>query len=96
MPMFRKKPAEIEAWQWNGEQSGQMEGVCQCQHNRMPHVHTAHVTDFMPDGQMVFLKPGDWIIPEQCGGYYYPCKPDVFANTYDPLLPTPQESSDAN
>jgi len=85
MSKFRKKPVEIEAWQWNGEQSGQMEGVCQCEMNRVPHLHTAHVTEFNPAGQMVFLAKGDWIIPEQKSGHYYPCKPDIFAATYDPV-----------
>ena len=28
--------------------------------------------------------PGDWIIPEMNGGWY-PCKPDVFEATYEPI-----------
>jgi hypothetical protein len=84
MAKFKKIPVEIEAWQWNGEHSGQMEGVCQCEHNRMPHLHTAHDNSF-GDGQMVFLTEGDWIIPESKSNRYYPCKPDVFAKTYEPV-----------
>lgn len=85
MARFRRKQSEVVAWQWNGETQGNMEGVCQCETNSEPHLHTAHVTNFAPKGQLVFLSKGDWIIPEQSGPYYYPCKPDVFASTYEPI-----------
>jgi hypothetical protein len=96
MATFRKIPVEIVAWQWNGETAGQMEGVCQCEMNSTPHVHTAHITDFNPAGQLVFLKKGDWIIPEQSGGHYYPCKPEVFAKTYEPVVPVGRPSEGSN
>lgn len=36
------------------------------------------------------LSDGDWIIPESDGEHFYPCKPDVFAVTYEPAgTPTP-------
>lgn len=37
-------------------------------------------------GQRTPVVPGDWIIQERDGEHYYPCKPDVFANTYEPFL----------
>lgn len=80
MPKFRKKPVEIEAWQYTGEMAGELRGVCQCELGRhVPHVHTMH------DGQLARLTAGDWIIPEPVPDRYYPCKPDVFAKTYDPI-----------
>jgi hypothetical protein len=80
MPKFRKKPVEIEAWQWNGESQGQMRGVCNCHiGNWGSHLHTMH------EGQVVLLGFGDWIVPEPVPDRYYPIKPDVFAKTYDPV-----------
>ena len=35
--------------------------------------------------------PGDYII-RGVQGEFYPCKPDIFAETYDPVIPTPQLS----
>lgn len=80
MAQFRKKPVVIEAWQWKCERQGELRGVCNCyQGNWGSHLHTMH------EGQIVMLEHGDWIIPEPDGEHYYPCKPDVFANTYDPV-----------
>jgi len=33
--------------------------------------------------QNVYLVPGDWILPEQDGEHFYPCKPDIFEMTYE-------------
>ena len=38
-------------------------------------------------GQRAFLNPGDWIITEPGGYYHYPCKPEIFADTYEPVSP---------
>lgn len=40
-------------------------------------VHTIH------QGQTVKIEPGDYIIPEPDGIHFYPCKEDVFKNTYE-------------
>ncbi|MET7412487.1 DUF6011 domain-containing protein [Streptomyces rubiginosohelvolus] len=47
-------------------------------------VRTAH-------DELATVRHGDWIIPEAQSGRFYPCKPDVFAATYEPaeaLRPT--------
>jgi hypothetical protein len=80
---YRKKPIVIEAEQYL-EGHPLVEGVCKCL-GRFPHVHTIH------DNQIVVLDFGDWIIPEPDGVHYYPCKPDIFAETYD-LVVDPDES----
>ena len=64
----------IEAWQYPADRRG----VCNCDQNMMDHLHTAHA------GQTVTLFDGDWIIPEMSGQGHYPCKPDIFAATYEP------------
>ncbi|MFJ4902814.1 hypothetical protein [Streptomyces sp. NPDC088727] len=44
-------------------------------------VRTAH-------GDLAPVRHGDWIIPEAEPGLFYPCKPDVFAATYEPIAAT--------
>ena len=81
---FRKLPVVIEAHCWAGD-GHELEGVCQrCK--EMPdaaHVHTL-------EGPLR-VSYGDWII-RGVKGEFYPCKPDVFAMTYEPVdePPTPQ------
>lgn len=82
MPKFRKKPVVIEAIQWTGE-------------------NEVEIADFMEDVTIRFKYPekiltiptlegdhqarvGDWII-RGIRGEYYPCKPDIFKKTYEPV-----------
>lgn len=81
MAKYRKKPVVIEAEQYVGY-GKLVEGMCNsrtCYNkgNSEPHVHTIH------DGQMVLLKVGDFVIPEPDGIHFYPCKPDIFEQTYE-------------
>lgn len=84
MPKFRKKPVVIEAVQFHVKGPLAV-GVCYCPepdgrtHYAVPHVHTIH------KGQRVVVVDGDWIIPEPDGQHFYPCKPDIFDATYDPV-----------
>lgn len=34
-------------------------------------------------GEIATARHGDWIIPDAKPGTFYPCKPDVFAKTYE-------------
>lgn len=34
-------------------------------------------------GQETTFQHGDWIIPEPMPGRFYPCKPEIFALTYE-------------
>ena len=81
MAKFRKRPVIIEAEQYK-EYGKLVKGMCNSQScytagNIEPHVHTIH------GGQIVNLEIGDWIIPEPDGMHYYPCKPDIFKETYE-------------
>lgn len=40
------------------------------------HVITTH-------GERAVVRHGDWVIPDAKPGTFYPCKPDVFAATYE-------------
>lgn len=80
MPQYRKKPVAIEAEQWFPDRT--VKGVHwerQCGDDGeflTPYVVTIH-------GQRAYLAPGDWVIPEPKQGHFYPCKPDIFAATYE-------------
>lgn len=87
MPKFRKKPVEIEAFQfgYGGEwpewfarivDQGEI-FVYGRAHEKGPHIEISTL-----EGDMV-AAPGDWII-RGVKGDIYPCKPDIFAATYDP------------
>lgn len=84
---YRKKPVVIEAWQWNGtdnwlEAPEWLQAVI---------VHWSPKVLYIPtlEGSMA-ASPGDWII-KGVKGEIYPCKPDIFAATYEPA-----ESRDAD
>jgi len=83
MGKFRKKPVVIEAEQYL-ERGKFVTGMCTSTAcfvsvNNIPHVHTIH------NNQMVNLEIGDYIIPEPDGVHFYPCKPDIFEKTYEPV-----------
>ncbi len=86
MARFRKKPVVIEAVQWTGENwadvwafinsaDGDMEKYA-CSPNGAVAIETAEGT--------MKASPGDWII-KGVKGELYPCKPDIFSETYDPV-----------
>jgi len=87
---FRKKPVVIEATQFFENRQPWPRGVkpATLQHNLprdrdywpagAPVVVTIH-------GQTTRVRDGDWIITEPDGKHFYPCKPDIFAATYEPV-----------
>jgi len=89
MPKYRKKPVVIDAVQFNGngpsceEVTQFLGGSQQSQPNHIWKPRTydgGHIVTL--EGNMEFI-PGDWII-KGVKGEFYPCKPDIFAATYDP------------
>jgi hypothetical protein len=75
---FRKKPIVIEAEQFTGNINleGKFTRAIHLSDTRRAYVVTIH-------GDRAYLAVGDWIIPEPDGVHFYPCKPDIFAATYD-------------
>lgn len=69
---FRKKPVTIEAVQWF--RYGDHPAVVRYDGNK-GYINT------LEGGHEV--TPGDWIITG-VKGEHYPCKPDIFAMTYEP------------
>ena len=80
---FRKKPVVIEAQQFAGDEA-QMESVaCWCDGAlaRSGGGDWCCYIDSL-EGEMR-ASYGDWII-KGVKGEFYPCKPDIFAATYEP------------
>lgn len=73
MPKFRKKPVVIEAVRFEHGWD-KFPGRCDCSNAPLPHIHTL-------EGVMS-PQLGDWII-KGVKGEFYPCKPDIFAATYE-------------
>jgi hypothetical protein len=71
---YRKKPVVIEATQWfkMGDHPAVFEGHL----SGMPRIETL-------EGPMT-VTPGDYIITG-VKGEHYPCKPDIFEMTYEPV-----------
>lgn len=76
---FRKKPVVIDAVQFDAQalRGEWPKGICTAAHNLSPHVHTLE--------GMLRVSHGDWIITGVVGEIY-PCKPDVFEKTYEPVV----------
>jgi hypothetical protein len=78
----RKKPVEVEAWRWNGETLNERPDWL-----RGPDVlYDGHQGVLLIDtleGTMT-AQLGDWII-RGVKGEIYPCKPDIFEQTYEPV-----------
>ncbi|CCM77106.1 hypothetical protein [Rhizobium mesoamericanum] len=90
MPQFRKKPVVVEAVLWTGKrlEPGATPWITEALNKGTPDrpgaimrigetVHTGTL-----EGVMI-AQPGDYII-QGVKGELYPCKPDIFAATYDP------------
>ena len=98
MAKFIKKPVTIEAIQWNGNTNlKEIESFVGRRLNTELESETAYVAGQGPpvfsllietkEGVMKAFK-NDWIIKEPFptgDRDFYPCKPDIFANTYEPI-----------
>lgn len=83
--MFRKKPVVVEARQVGNDYDEDLATMRWCG-GEFPH------EDFQ-DEMLFFIqtlegamdvKPGDWVI-KGVAGEFYPCKPDIFEATYEPV-----------
>lgn len=100
MPLFRKKPVTIEAVQLTWKT---WDDVCEFTGGIISPTNPARSVDTFSDtcGELSpyieltiptlegdhTAKHGDWII-KGIKGEFYPCKPDIFAATYDPVEET--------
>ena len=82
---YRKKPVVIDAEQWFANSRKVIDGVCTKADTGImlfiggsgqPHIHTLE--------GIYEVSEGDWIITG-VKGEKYPCKPDIFEQTYEPV-----------
>lgn len=86
MPKFRKKPVEIEAIQWNGagfDIAKVPVWFADAYMNKQIDRADDKLHIVTLEGVMT-ANADDWII-RGVKGEIYPCKPDIFTATYDPL-----------
>lgn len=86
---YRKKPEVVEAMQWDGTAIS----ATRILEWGFSGLGTATYDYSKPEQQRLrirtlegslYASPGDWII-RGIAGDFYPCKPEIFANTYDPV-----------
>ena len=89
---YRKKPVVIEAM-WFAGTPAQMLGVAawcggRARSETKPSDRTdiAYWLDIPTLEGVMRANPGDYII-RGVAGEFYPCKPDIFAATYEPVAP---------
>lgn len=94
MAKYRKKPVVIEAEQFTDEhirahlfdKAPLPRGVSLARatwNERTGHIGVTQFTVTTIHGEKATIVSGDWIMPEPDGEHFYPCKPDIFAATYE-------------
>ena len=76
---YRKKPAVVEAVRWNG--NNYKEVIDFAENNKIWFDALGNIWIATLEGDMI-AKKGDYII-KGVRGEFYPCKPDIFAETYE-------------
>lgn len=88
---FRKRPVVIQALQWTGDNRHQvLEFIGEKGGHWQASVpETGDVAGMLPGAIVIYTREGnhtatagDWII-RGIAGEFYPCKPDIFRDTYD-------------
>lgn len=93
---FRKKPVVIDAFQWTGGDTSALTafvgspGWTRADAREMGFDDPEQVIVYnKAEDQWLQVPVGHWII-RGVQGEYYPCKPDIFATTYEPAdTPSP-------
>lgn len=90
---FRKRPVEIEAMQWTGDNPAAMRAFTGMHATESGGEHFVFTTQsghgelfVAANGAWLPLEIGEWVLSDARG--FYPCKPDIFAQTYDELEAT--------
>jgi hypothetical protein len=87
MSRYRKKPVVIDAVQWTGDNPNEVKALTGTQAVIDWATTREDRTLVIPtlEGDHV-ARPGDWII-RGVKGELYPCQPDIFEATYEPVVP---------
>ena len=85
---YRKKPVVIEAMQFTGKNVLEVCGFVG-KENMVVASGLPHITIVTLEGKMQ-AQPNDFII-KGIKGEFYPCKPDIFAMTYEEAPPSEEK-----
>lgn len=77
---FRKKPVIVDAIQWTGHNTDLVMSFFK-EHNQQAYYGIDYIAIPTLEGEMR-ASIGDWII-KGVKGEFYPCKPDIFEQTYE-------------
>ena len=80
---YQKKPVIIEAVQWTGT-SENIDEVMEFMQADIMFISNDRLKIRTLEGDMI-ADPGDYII-KGIKGEFYPCKPDIFEQTYEPYI----------
>ena len=83
MTKYRKKPVVIEALQWSGSNWHEMLAWAKWEHDHGVSTDGDLLLIHTLEGEMT-ASPGDWV-SQGVQGEFYPCKPDIFEATYEPV-----------
>ena len=85
---FRKLPVIVDAWRWNGESDSDKSvylldqmSTRLCNKCGVPMNMHGWVSSCR---DKYIICPGDWIVKNEKGDFF-PCKPDIFKQTYEPV-----------
>lgn len=84
MKKYRKKPIDVDAIQWTGENIDEMCLFLGSNNLTIERSPTKNHLSFWTSQGMALAKKGDYIIKE-IDGEFYPCKKDIFAKTYEKI-----------
>ena len=80
---YRKKPVTIEAIQWNG---GNLSEIRDFMRSTVVNPGSVLIIPTLEGNKHASLN--DYIIKD-INGKFYPCKPDIFDNTYEEVMSSP-------
>lgn len=78
---YRKRPVEVEAVRWEGCNYDQVLRLLRFAGDRLTYIPPSTLVIHTLEGDMT-ARVGDYII-RGVHGEHYPCKPDIFAETYE-------------
>ena len=81
MPMFTKKPVAVEAIQWTGKNWAEIERFTE---GRAEMIFASFTMVVHTREGRLYAPCDSWII-KGIAGEVYPCDPDIFKATYDPV-----------
>ena len=90
MTLYRKRPAVVDAMQWTGTNIvdlwawGGAEGIYGPTDENPAGLLLTTIDDVQ-----VPCPLGHWVIMEPVPARFYPCQPDVFADSYEPVQTDP-------